>query len=165
MKDKSPIENLDVLFQFRRDDSEPWSELSQVRTSREGVAALDLLVGGSMKFRAITQESWERTASQTEIGTIKVSRILEISPPTYAKSGIEFEILARLTPKAGEITLQRKSGSKWLDVEKLSVSDSDGTASFAVTVKNRGFAAFRVIANESEKYNGSQSEPFMVFIR
>ena len=165
LKDKSPIENLDVLFQYRRNDSEPWSDLSQVRTSREGIAALDLLVGSSLKFRAISQESWERTASETEIGSIKVSRILTVSAPTNARAGEEFEVMAQLTPQIGQLRLERKGNSGWQEIQKGSVSEIDGKLIFTVTPKTRGFMTFRVSAIESAKYNGSESEPFIVFVR
>ena len=165
LKDKSPIENLDVIFQFRRNDQDAWSELTRVRTGRDGLAEVDLLVGGALKFRAITEESWERLASQTETGTVKVTRSLAISSPTYARAGQALEILAQLTPREGKVTLQMRSGSRWQDLDSGQVSELNGGHLFLVYPKAKGFMTFRVTVSASEKYNSSEGEPFTVLIR
>ena len=165
LKDKSPVENLDVIFQYRRDESDPWNELGKVRTSRDGLAEIDLLVGGSLKFRAITEESWERLASQTDIGIVKVTRSLNVTAPTFGRVGAPIEILAQLTPREGVVTLQMRSGSRWQEVDSGSVSDLNGGRLFLVYPKTKGFMVFRVTVTASEKYNGSEGAPFTVLIR
>ena len=165
LKDKTPVDNLDVTFQYRRDDSQPWSDLTKVTTAKDGVAAIDLMVGGSLKYRAITLESWERKASQTEVGTLKVIRSLNITAPSSAKRGDSFEILAELTPREGQVILQVKTDTGWRDFDDGEVSPLNGGHLFLVYPTNRGFMTFRVLVSASEKYNGSQSEPFSVFIR
>lgn len=165
LKDKSPIENLDVIFQFRRNDSENWSELSRVTTDKNGAAEIDLLIGGSLSFRAITQESWERLASQTDIGTVRVTRSLNISAPAAAKVGSAIEILAQLTPREGRVTLQVKTGNTWKNLDSGDVSEINGGRLFLVYPERKGFITFRVTVSASEKYNGSEGEPFSIFIR
>lgn len=165
LKDKSPIENLDVLFQFRRKDGDAWSDLSTVKTSKDGAADIDLVVGGSIAFRAITAESWERMASETEIGRVKVTRSLSVKAPTNVKLGQPLEILAQVAPREGLVTLQVKAGSSWRDLDSGAVSELNGGQLFLVYPKERGFMTFRVRVADSEKYNGSQGEPFTVLIR
>ncbi len=165
LKDKSPIENLDVVFQFRRSEQDSWSDLTKVQTGRDGLAQVDLLVGGALKFRAITEETWERLASQTEIGTLKVTRSLSISAPTHGKVGAALEILAQVTPREGEVTLQVRRGGAWQDLDSGEVSPLNGGHLFLVYPKSQGFETFRVTVAASEKYNGSEGEPFTVLIR
>lgn len=165
LKDKSPIENLDVVFQFRRSEQDSWSDLTKVQTGRDGLAQVDLLVGGALKFRAITEETWERLASQTEIGTLKVTRSLSISAPTHGKVGAALEILAQVTPREGEVTLQVRRGGAWQDLDAGEVSPLNGGHLFLVYPKAQGFETFRVTVAASEKYNGSEGEPFTVLIR
>lgn len=165
LKDKSPIENLDVIFQFRRNDEDPWNELSRVRTGRDGLAEVDLLVGSALKFRAITEETWERLASQTEVGAIKVTRSLSISAPTYIRMGTALEILAQLTPREGKVTLQMRRGSSWQDLDSGQVSELNGGHLFLVYPKQKGFMTFRVTVSASEKYNSSEGDPFTVLVR
>lgn len=165
LKDKSPIENLEVIFQFRRNENDPWSELSKVTTNREGRAELDLVVGGSLVFRAISLESWERLASQSEVGVVKVTRTLSISAPTFAKAGKPLEILAQLTPREGEVTLQERIGENWVTRDSATVSELNGGHLFLVYPKTKGFMTFRVTVAASEKYNSSEGEPFTVLVR
>lgn len=165
LKDKSPVENLDVIFQFRRNEEDSWSELTKVRTGRDGLAEVDLLVGGALKFRAISEETWERLASQSEIGAVKVTRSLAISAPTYGRVGQALEILAQLTPREGSVTLQVRRGSTWEDVDSGQVSELNGGYLFLVYPKQRGFMTFRVTVAASENYNSSEGEPFSVLIR
>lgn len=165
LKDKTPVENLDVIFQFRRDDAQEWSELAKVATSKDGLAEIDLLVGGSLKFRAISAESWERMASQTEVGTLKVTRSLNISAPTYAERGDSFEIFTELAPREGQVILQVKTDTGWRDLDDGEVSALNGGHLFLIYPQKRGFMTFRVLVSASEKYNGSQGEPFTVLIR
>jgi spore germination protein YaaH len=165
LKDTSPIENLDVIFQFRRQESDPWSDLTTVQTSKDGAADLDLVVGGSLAFRAITLESWERMGSETEIGTIKVTRSLSVQAPTNIQRGKPLEILAKVVPREGKVSLQVKSGSSWREVDSGYVSDLNGGHLFILYPKERGFMTFRVTVSASEKYNSSEGEPFTVLIR
>ena len=165
LKDKSPIENLDVIFQFRRKDSDEWSELSTVKTSKNGAADIDLVVGGSIAFRAISTESWERMASETEVGRVKVTRSLSVEAPTYLKLGQPLEILAKVAPREGAVTLQTKVGTTWRDLDAGVVSELNGGHLFLLYPKERGFMTLRVSVAANEKYNGSQGEPFTVFIR
>ena len=165
LKDKSPIENLDVIFQFRRQESDPWSELTTVKTSKDGAADVDLVVGGSLAFRAITLESWERMASETEVGTIKVTRTLSVQAPTNIQRGKPLEILAQVVPREGEVTLLVKSGNTWRELDSGKVSDLNGGHLFILYPKERGFMTFRVTVSASEKYNSSEGEPFTVLVR
>lgn len=165
LKDKSPVENLDVVFQFRRSDIDSWSELSKVKTNKEGLADLDLLVGGSLFYRAITQETWERMASQSSVGLIKVTRSLNISAPTYIKAGAPLEIIAQLTPREGAVSLQVLRAGKWETLDTGPVSELNGGRLFLAYPKSRGFMTFRVTVDASEKYNGAEGEPFTVVIR
>lgn len=165
LKDKSPIENLNVIFQFRRNESENWSELSRVTTDKNGSAEIDLLIGGSLSFRAITEESWERLASQTDIGSVRVTRSLKISAPAFGKVGSPIEILAQLTPREGRVTLQSKSGNSWKTLDSGGVSEINGGRLFLFYPERKGFMTFRVTVTASEKYNSSEGEPFSIFIR
>ncbi|MFZ9441737.1 MAG: glycosyl hydrolase family 18 protein [Candidatus Nanopelagicaceae bacterium] len=165
LKDKSPIENLDVIFQFRRKNDETWKDLSSTKTEKDGSAEIDLIVGSALSFRAITIESWERMASESAIGTIKVTRSLAVQAPAYAKVGEPLEILAQLAPREGVVTLQVKGESGWRNLDSGSVSELNGGYLFIVYPKSRGFMNFRVTVAASEKYNGSQGEPFAVLIR
>ena len=165
LKDKSPIENLDVIFQFRRSENEPWSELSKTTTNRDGTAEIDLLVGGSLSFRAISQESWERLGSQSEIGTVRVTRSLTITAPASVRVGAPLEILAQLTPREGAGTLQERSGGSWVNRDSGSVSELNGGHLFVIYPKAKGFRTFRVTVAASEKYNSSESESFTILIR
>ncbi len=165
LKDKSPVENLDVIFQFRRNEEDSWSELTKVRTGRDGLAEVDLLVGGALKFRAISEETWERLASQSEIGAVKVTRSLAISAPTHGRVGQALEILAQLTPREGSVNLQVRRGSTWEDLDSGQVSELNGGYLFLVYPKQRGFMTFRVTVAASENYNSSEGEPFSVLIR
>lgn len=165
LKDKSPIENLNVIFQFRRNESDSWSELSRVATDKNGSAEIDLIVGGSLSFRAITEETWERLASQTEIGVVRVTRALRISAPAHGKVGRPMEILAQLTPREGWVTLQVKSGNTWKNLDTGSVSEINGGRLFLFYPERKGFMTFRVTVTASEKYNSSEGEPFSIFIR
>ena len=165
LKDKSPIENLDVIFQFRRSENEPWIDLSKTTTNRDGAAEIDLLVGGSLSFRAISQESWERLASQTEVGLVRVTRSLNLSAPTYAKRGDPIEIVAQLTPREGKVTLQERVGTAWVNRDSGEVSELNGSYLFLIYPKTKGFRSFRVTVAASEKYNSSESNPFTIFIR
>lgn len=165
LKDKSPIENLSVIFQFRRNESEEWSELSQGVTDKNGAAEIDLVVGSSLSFRAITEETWERLASKTDIGIVRVTRSLKISAPTYGKVGRPIEMLAQLTPREGRVTLQMKSGNTWKNLDSGAVSEINGGRLFLYYPERKGFMTFRVTVTASEKYNGSEGEPFTIFIR
>ena len=165
LKDKSPIENLDVIFQFRRSENEPWIDLSKTTTNRDGAAEIDLLVGGSLSFRAISQESWERLASQTEVGLVRVTRSLNLSAPTYAKRGDPIEIVAQLTPREGKVTLQERVGTAWVNRDSGEVSELNGSYLFLIYPKTKGFRSFRVTVAASEKYNSSESDSFTIFIR
>ena len=165
LKDKSPIENLDVIFQFRRKNDEAWSDLSTTKTLKDGSAEIDLVVGGALTFRAITTESWERMASESEVGSIKVTRSLTVQAPTYSRVGQPLEILAQVAPREGVVTLQVKAGSGWRNLDTGSVSELNGGHLFLIYPKDRGFMTFRVTVAASEKYNGSQGEPFAVLIR
>jgi spore germination protein YaaH len=165
LKDKSPIENLNVIFQFRRNEDESWNELSRATTDKNGAAEVDLIVGGSLSFRAITEQTWERLASQTDIGIVRVTRSLKISPPTYGTVGRPVEILAQLTPREGRATLQVKSGNTWKNLDSGAVSEINGGRLFVFYPERKGFVTFRVTVTASEKYNGSEGEPFSIFIR
>ena len=165
LKDSSPIENLEVLFQFKRNENDKWSELSRVTTDKSGAAEIDLLVGGALTFRAITEESWERLASETEIGKVKVTRSLRITAPPFAKVGKPLEILAQLTPREGEVTLQVQSGSGWKNLDSGLVSELNGGHLFLLYPKGKGFMTFRVTVDASENYNGSEGDPFTILIR
>jgi hypothetical protein len=104
-------------------------------------------------------------ASESEIGTIKVTRSLTVQAPAYAKVGQPLEILAQLAPREGVVTLQVKGESGWRNLDSGSVSELNGGYLFIVYPKSRGFMNFRVTVAASEKYNGSQGEPFAVLIR
>jgi spore germination protein YaaH len=165
LKDKSPIENLNVIFQFRRNESEVWSELSRGVTDKKGAAEVDLLVGGSLLFRAITEETWERLASQTDVGMVRVTRSLQISAPTSGRIGQPIEILAQLTPREGQVTLQVRAGTTWRNLDSGAVSEINGGRLFLYDPDRKGFMTLRVTVAASENYNGSEGEPFTIFVR
>ena len=165
LKDRSPIENMDVTFQFRRKESDAWSDLATVVTGKDGLAEIDLRIGAALNFRAITKESWERLASQTAVGSVKVTRSLHVDAPTLGRVGDSLEILALLTPKEGEVTLQIKTDQGWKTVDQGIVSELNGGHLFLVPAKSKGFLTFRVTVLESENYNSAEGEPFTILIR
>jgi hypothetical protein len=79
--------------------------------------------------------------------------------------GQPLEILAQVAPREGVVTLQVKAGSGWRNLDTGSVSELNGGHLFLIYPKDRGFMTFRVTVAASEKYNGSQGEPFAVLIR
>jgi hypothetical protein len=56
-------------------------------------------------------------------------------------------------------------GTTWRDLDAGVVSELNGGHLFLLYPKERGFMTLRVSVAANEKYNGSQGEPFTVFIR
>ena len=167
IKDKSPIANLAVRVEGKSVGESTWRTLANAITNAEGNFEKSLILGKSTSIRVYSDATWDRSEGLSVEIPITISRQLNLSAPTTAKSGTEFQISGNVLPRSADamVTLEKLTGKEWQSITESVLTDAQGNFVITVAPQNRGVYTLRTTVSEDANWAALTSQTFNIIIR
>ena len=167
IKDKSPIANLAVRVEGKSVGESTWRTLANAITNAEGNFEKSLILGKSTSIRVYSDATWDRSEGLSVEIPITISRQLNLSAPTTAKSGTEFQISGNVLPRSADamVTLEKLTGKEWQSITESVLTDAQGNFVITVAPQNRGVYTLRTAVSEDANWAALTSQTFNIIIR
>jgi hypothetical protein len=146
-----------------------WQDIFQGVTDQSGFISIRTLIGESVRFRALSEGSWERLASTSAEVAIASRPDITLASKLLSSKGRQETMTVQLAPlRAGIRVILEKSDpvkGKFVKVGEA-LTDENGSAQFQINHKERGFAAFRArsLADKKANFPASVSQSLWVTI-
>ena len=167
IKDKSPIANLAVRVEGKSVGESTWRTLANAITNAEGNFEKSLILGKSTSIRVYSDATWDRSEGLSVEIPITISRQLNLSAPTTAKSGTQFQISGNVLPRSADamVTLEKLTGKEWQSITESVLTDAQGNFVITVAPQNRGVYTLRTTVSEDANWAALTSQTFNIIIR
>ena len=167
IKDKSPIANLAVRVEGKSVGESTWRTLANAITNAEGNFEKSLILGKSTSIRVYSDATWDRSEGLSVEIPITISRQLNLSAPTTAKSGTQFQISGNVLPRSADamVTLEKLIGKEWQSITETVLTDAQGNFVITVAPQNRGVYTLRTTVSEDANWAALTSQTFNIIIR
>jgi 5-hydroxyisourate hydrolase-like protein (transthyretin family) len=167
IKDKSPIANLAIRVEGKSAGESTWRTLANAITNAEGNFEKSLILGKSTTIRVYSDPTWERSEGLSVEIPITINRLINLSVPTSAKSGTQFQVAGNVLPRGADamVTLEKLTGKVWQSIAETVITDAQGNFVITVAPQNRGVYTLRTTVSEDEKWAALTSQTFNVIIR
>lgn len=167
IKDKSPIANLAVRVEGKSAGESTWRTLANAITDAEGNFKKSLILGKSTTLRVYSDATWERSEGLSVEIPIAVSRLINLSAPTSAKSGTQFQISGNVLPRSADamVTLEKLTGKEWQSIAESVITDAQGNFVITLAPQNRGVYTLRTTVSEDANWAALTSQTFNIIIR
>jgi hypothetical protein len=167
IKDKSPIANLAVRVEGKSVGESTWRTLANAITNAEGNFEKSLILGKSTSIRVYSDATWDRSEGLSVEIPITISRQINLSAPTTAKSGTQFQISGNVLPRSADamVTLEKLIGKEWQSITETVLTDAQGNFVITVVPQNRGVYTLRTTVSEDSNWAALTSQTFNIIIR
>ena len=167
IKDKSPIANLAVRVEGKSVGESTWRTLANAITNAEGNFEKSLILGKSTSIRVYSDATWDRSEGLSVEIPITISRQINLSAPTTAKSGTQFQISGNVLPRSADamVTLEKLTGKEWQSITESVLTDAQGNFVITVAPQNRGVYTLRTTVSEDANWAALTSQTFNIIIR
>ena len=167
IKDKSPIANLAVRVEGKSVGESTWRTLANAITDAEGNFEKSLILGKSTLIRVYSDATWDRSEGLSVEIPITISRQINLSAPTTAKSGTQFQISGNVLPRSADamVTLEKLTGKEWQSITETVLTDAQGNFVITVAPQNRGVYTLRTTVSEDANWAALTSQTFNIIIR
>ncbi|MSO16694.1 MAG: hypothetical protein EXQ65_02915 [Candidatus Planktophila sp.] len=167
IKDKSPIANLAVRVEGKSVGESTWRTLANAITNAEGNFEKSLILGKSTTLRVYSDATWDRSEGLSVEIPITISRLMNLSAPTSAKSGTQFQIIGNVLPRSADamVALEKLTGKEWQSITETVLTDAQGNFVITVAPQNRGVYTLRTTVSEDANWAALTSQTFNIIIR
>lgn len=167
IKDKSPIANLAVRVEGKSVGESTWRTLANAITNAEGNFEKSLILGKSTTLRVYSDATWDRSEGLSVEIPITISRLMNLSAPTSAKSGTQFQISGNVLPRSADamVALEKLTGKEWQSITETVLTDAQGNFVITVAPQNRGVYTLRTTVSEDANWAALTSQTFNIIIR
>ncbi|CAN2178145.1 Glycoside hydrolase family 18, catalytic domain containing protein [Candidatus Nanopelagicaceae bacterium] len=167
IKDKSPIANLAVRVEGKSVGESTWRTLASAITNAEGNFEKSLILGKSTTIRVYSDPTWERSEGLSVEIPITINRLINLSVPTSAKSGTQFQVAGNVLPRIADamVTLEKLTGKVWQSIAETVITDAQGNFVITVAPQNRGVYTLRTTVSEDANWAALTSQTFNIIIR
>jgi 5-hydroxyisourate hydrolase-like protein (transthyretin family) len=167
IKDKSPIANLAVRVEGKSAGESTWRTLANAITNAEGNFEKSLILGKSTTIRVYSDPTWERSEGLSVEIPITINRLINLSVPTSAKSGTQFQVAGNVLPRSADamVKLEKLTGKVWQSIAETVITDAQGNFVITVAPQNRGVYTLRTTVSEDANWAALTSQTFNVIIR
>lgn len=168
LTDKAPVAGALTTIQMKSEKS-GWQDIFQGVTDQSGFISIRTLIGESVRFRALSEGSWERLASTSAEVAIASRPDITLASKLLSSKGRQETMTVQLAPlRAGvRVILEKNDPVKGKFVKAgEALTDENGSAQFQINHKERGFAAFRArsLADKKANFPASVSQSLWVTI-
>lgn len=167
IKDKSPIANLAVRIEGKSIGESTWRTVANAITDAEGNFEKSLILGKSTTLRVYSDATWDRSEGLSVEVPITVSRLINLSAPTSAKSATQVQITGSVLPRSADamVTLEKLTGKEWQSISETVLTDAQGNFVITLDSQNRGVYTLRTTLSQDANWAAITSQTFNIIIR
>ena len=165
LKDKSPIGDLVVSVEMKRENETAWTKIAESMTDRNGTISVPVTLAGSATFRIRTEGTWERAESISNEKRMNVRNKISLSHPSSIRHGDIIEVQGTLFPRTlgANVLVQKMIAGKWQNTVITGVTDGNGEFVLKASESEKGVVTMRIQVTTGAKV--FYSEKFSIVVR
>ena len=161
LPDTTPLIGLPVRVESKNALTD-WHPIFSGLTGTDGSISIKSKFGENTSLRVVSDGTWERLASQSQVKEIKISKLISWSAPSSIRQGVSYSIKGQIQPKSSDQKVKLFiNGVKSAET----LTDVDGRFTIPLIYDKLGIISVKLNLDGDSRFAESSSKLTQILVR
>ena len=161
LPDTTPLIGLPVRVESKNASTD-WHPIFSGLTGTDGSISIKSKFGENTSLRVVSDGTWERLASQSQVKEIKISKLISWSAPSSMRQGVSYSIKGQIQPKSSDQKVKLFiNGVK----SSETLTDMDGRFTIPLIYDKLGIIGVKLNIDGDSRFAESSSKLTQILVR
>lgn len=161
LPDTTPLKGLPFRIESKNSVLD-WHPIYTGISNDDGSVKISGIFGENSSIRLVSDGTWERLASQSQIRELKVARLISWSAPSSIKRGVTYAVKGQLQPKAAGVNVKLVINGASIGG---AISDIDGRFTIPITYDKLGIINVKLSIDGEARYAEANTSLSQILVR